>query len=224
MHTTPVDADTSRPTATPAQTDGSAESSVSDDREVQRLRLILEGQLPAAAPRDSTAIEMDNDPLNRRFRGVTRHGLIDFDVPYISEVGDNLWMGGVDDGLVLPDFIDHLVRLYQDQEYVGLQHLRTHLSITMLDSVDATLDSVDATAAWVNSARQSGTTLVHCQAGLNRSALVVARALMLGPEHLSAHEAITHLRETRSPAVLCNPAFEHWLLQQDCASASEVTP
>jgi protein-tyrosine phosphatase len=51
--------------------------------------------------------------------------------------------------------------------------------------------------------------LVHCQAGLNRSGVVVAYALMLNG--MSAAEAIARIRERRSPAVLCNPQFERWL-------------
>lgn len=54
--------------------------------------------------------------------------------------------------------------------------------------------------------------LVHnCQAGLNRSSLVAARALFL--DGFGTGETIlTHLREQRSPAVLCNPAFEEEVL------------
>ena len=55
--------------------------------------------------------------------------------------------------------------------------------------------------------------LVHnCQAGLNRSSLVAARTLFNSPfpddEHLSdGTDIVNHLRDARSPAVLCNPAF-----------------
>jgi protein-tyrosine phosphatase len=53
----------------------------------------------------------------------------------------------------------------------------------------------------------------NCQAGLNRSSLVVASALML--EGASAAEAIRLIREKRSSACLCNPAFEGWLRSQE---------
>ena len=82
----------------------------------------------------------------------------------------------------------------------------------MYDSLDQAYGQVDAIAAWVNAGRRSAPTLVHCQAGLNRSSLVAARALML--EGRSADEAITLIREQRSPACLCNPAFERWLREQ----------
>ena len=66
-----------------------------------------------------------------------------------------------------------------------------------------------AIATWVNTCRETAPTLVHCQAGLNRSSLVAARALVLGGR--TPDEAITLIRRKRSPACLCNPAFERWL-------------
>jgi protein-tyrosine phosphatase len=45
---------------------------------------------------------------------------------------------------------------------------------------------------------------------LNRSALVAGMALIL--DGWKPADAIALLREKRSPAVLCNPAFEQWLL------------
>ena len=63
----------------------------------------------------------------------------------------------------------------------------------------------------VNRRRDLGQTiLVHCQAGLNRSATVVALALML--RGMPASDAICLLREKRHRLVICNPHFERWLL------------
>mgnify|MGYP001561544085 FL=1 len=67
--------------------------------------------------------------------------------------------------------------------------------------------------AIVNGFAKRGPTLVHCQAGLNRSGLVAANALRL--RGMPASEAIALLRRQRSPAVLCNSAFEEWLLRRD---------
>lgn len=58
----------------------------------------------------------------------------------------------------------------------------------------------------------NGIVVHNCQAGLNRSSLVVASALILGGAAPS--EAIALIREKRSPACLCNPVFEAWLLDQ----------
>lgn len=58
------------------------------------------------------------------------------------------------------------------------------------------------------------TVLVHCQAGLNRSALVAARVLMLH-SGMSADDAINLVREKRSPMCLCNRHFERFLRELD---------
>ena len=76
----------------------------------------------------------------------------------------------------------------------------------MYDSSDwPDLDQVCAIASWVNTCRETGTVLVHCQAGLNRSGLILAAAMILGG--WDVQHAIEHLRTERSPAVLCNQTF-----------------
>jgi hypothetical protein len=52
---------------------------------------------------------------------------------------------------------------------------------------------------------------VHCQAGMNRSALVVARALMEGG--MSAQEEIDHVRERRKGSL--SDEYAEWLLSED---------
>lgn len=56
----------------------------------------------------------------------------------------------------------------------------------------------------------NGVTTHNCQAGLNRSSVVVALTLMRD-EGLTGAEAIDLLRTKRSPACLCNPAFESFV-------------
>lgn len=57
--------------------------------------------------------------------------------------------------------------------------------------------------------------LVHCTAGLNRSGIVSARAMMyLG---WSATDAIAILRQRRDAYALCNPEFEKWLHSEEAA-------
>jgi protein-tyrosine phosphatase len=55
---------------------------------------------------------------------------------------------------------------------------------------------------------QEGTVFVHCQAGLNRSSLVIAASLLGSGEVATGQEAIDVIRARRDPACLCNPAFE----------------
>jgi protein-tyrosine phosphatase len=62
----------------------------------------------------------------------------------------------------------------------------------------------------VNACRRRGPTLVHCTAGVNRSALIVAAALI--QEGMDAAPAIALLRAKRGPDVLFNQNFERWLL------------
>lgn len=162
---------------------------------------------------DPTGIEIAFDPTIKRMTGTTAHGLIPFDVPFMTEIAYNLWQGGCEDGLILPANIRHLLSLYRWESYDVRRRLRTSHVVTMLDSAAQDTGQVDRWARWVNARRRTGAVLVHCQAGLNRSSLVVARALML--DGMSAGDAIALLREKRSPACLCNPAFEAWLRAQD---------
>jgi protein-tyrosine phosphatase len=158
---------------------------------------------------DPTAIKIDFNPTVQRIKGVTLHGSAAFDVPLISEIAPNLWQGGCEDGVILPDFIKHLVSLYPWESYNVRHELHSALLVRMYDSDDQTFEQIEELARWVNLCRTTGPVLVHCQAGLNRSSLVAARALML--EGMSADDVIRTVREKRSPACLCNRAFEDYL-------------
>lgn len=158
---------------------------------------------------DPTRVEMSTDPLTERMKGIAYHGNTPFDVPYISHIAENLFQGGCENGLVLPENIVHVISLYPWEEYTAHHQIRSMLSVIMYDSEDQGYGQVNAIASWVNACRADGPTLVHCQAGLNRSSLVAARALIL--QGMTAPQAIAVLREGRSPACLCNPSFEAWL-------------
>ena len=152
------------------------------------------------------------DPRVARLQDVTAHGDIAFDVPFMSQIAEDLWQGGCAEGLALPADIDHVLSLYTAERYVVQHRLRSQLSVVMEDDLGE-LDSeqVVAIAAWVNNCLRTGPTLVHCQAGLNRSGLIIATSLML--KGIDAQAAIALLRARRSPAALCNPSFEKWLLK-----------
>jgi protein-tyrosine phosphatase len=164
---------------------------------------------------DPTAIQIDFNPTVQRMKGVTVHGNAAFDVPLISEIAPNLWQGGCEDGLILPDFIKHLVSLYPWESYTVRHELDSALLVRMYDSAEQTFEQIEQLARWVNLCRTTGPVLVHCQAGLNRSSLVAARALIL--QGMSADDAIMTVRTKRSPACLCNGAFEDYLRTSDCA-------
>ena len=159
---------------------------------------------------DPTKIELLTDPLTQHMSGYTNHGNHYFDVPFISQIEGNLWQGGCETGLVLPEFIEHLVSLYPWEQYTVKHHLKSTHTFRMYDGYDVDGVIIDAAANLINALIQDGVTLVHCQAGLNRSSFVAARALML--QGMSGKEAIKLIRANRSPVCLCNVTFEQWLL------------
>jgi protein-tyrosine phosphatase len=166
--------------------------------------------------KDPTAFELGSvvsstDPRERRIDAWTAHGNIRIECPFITQVADNLWQGGVENGLVLPEEIKHVVSLYKWEHYTVKHELLSSMTVTMFDAIDQGFEQIDSIARWVNVARHSGPVLVHCQAGLNRSSLVVATALKLSGEVDTGQEAIDLLRARRSAAVLCNPSFERWI-------------
>lgn len=157
---------------------------------------------------DHTAIAINFDPLTRRMKGYTTHGNKYFDVPYMTEVGENLWIGGCEDGLILPEIIKNVVSLYPWEAYTVEHDMSSYMTVTMYDSTheEVNLSKIVRMAMWVNECRKEAPTLVHCQAGLNRSGLVTAAAIML-QDGVSAQEAIDTIRTKRSNACLCNPTF-----------------
>jgi protein-tyrosine phosphatase len=160
---------------------------------------------------DPTKIEIDFDPQQQRMVGVATHGMTPFDVPFISEITARLWQGGCRDGLILPNFIDVVISLYPWERYT-INNNAERIEVRMYDSEDQAFDQVDSIARTVNKYRDNGkNVLVHCQAGLNRSSLIVAKALIL--DGRSPKDSIDLIREKRSPACLCNKAFEEWLLK-----------
>lgn len=167
----------------------------------------------AAVGDDPTALnEFMVDPEKQIMRGTTIHGSMYFEVPYITQIKDNLWQGGYGYGLVLPSHFKHIVSLYPWGRYEVNHELDSALAIRMYDSNDdINVEQLLSIADWVSTCMNSGPTLVHCQAGLNRSSLVVALVIMSRDGTLSGEEAIDIIREKRSPACLCNPTFEKFV-------------
>lgn len=139
--------------------------------------------------------------------------------PLFSQIDGNLWMGGCPVESAPQEF-QFVVDLYTHGEY----YIRGHQIVTsarLMDSADIPDARVlHALAAYVNECRAIGPTLVHCQAGLNRSGLITALALMKAGK--SSKEAVELLREKRCDAVLCNPAFHMWLRKQDAPTPSSL--
>lgn len=133
-----------------------------------------------------------------------------FDAPLISHIVDNLWMGGCQDRLPLDDDFVKVVSLYPWEKYT-LGDNTERVEVKMYDAEEGVdLDDLERASEAVLEGLEKGKTLVHCQAGLNRSGLVSAYTMMkLG---YRAEDAIQLLRDARSPLVLCNETFEKQLL------------
>ena len=145
--------------------------------------------------------------------GIAREGRTPFSVPLISHVKDNLWQGGCVGGVSLQGRFRHIISLYPWERYNpgGAELLDSFVEVVLYDGPQVPDENqLYSLAKWVNICKQHGPTLVHCQAGLNRSALVTTLSLVL--DGMAPTEAIALLRAYRSPAVLCNKAFEKWLL------------
>lgn len=125
-----------------------------------------------------------------------------------SHIEGNLVMGGCP-RVVAPEWARFIVCLYPWEPYHRHDH-QVYLEAKLFD--DASMPDVGqlvVIAHTVIAFKRLGPTLVHCQAGWNRSGLVTALVLMM--EGRSAHEAIALLREKRCPEVLRNKVFERWL-------------
>lgn len=152
-----------------------------------------------------------SDFTSHHIEGVEREGNTPFRVPLYSQIDGNLWMSGCPVGSV-PEHFKFVVNLFPWGRYTVHEH-QVVTQAQLFDSAQIPDEGVLlALARYVNEARKVAPTLVHCQAGLNRSGLVVALALVESGKF--ADEAIRIVREKRCSAVLCNKAFERWLLER----------
>lgn len=147
-----------------------------------------------------------------RIEGFAHQGNTPFSVTLFSQIGVNLWMGGCPRGEA-PEHFQFIVSLYPWEPYSTRRH-QIVTNAVLFDSGELPDEKVLVMLArHVNECRNIGPTLVHCQAGLNRSGLITALALI--KTGMKPQAAIELLREKRCAAVLCNRAFEGWLLSRD---------
>ena len=146
------------------------------------------------------------------------------DIPLWSNVLDGLWVGGTDDNdtlgdyrawsggqaFITPEFFDTVVTMYQYANPVDWLVKEYRYCIYDSDVNHFDWAELFATAKFAHTEWQSGKrVLIRCQAGLNRSGLVTA--LVLIREGFSPEEAISMIREKRSPDALFNRQFVEFL-------------
>ena len=152
------------------------------------------------------------DLTSHHIEGMSLHGDTPFKIPLFLHIEGNLWMGGCP-VKVAPEEFEYIVSLHPWESYT-IAEFQVHTRASLFDKANVPNENrLYALARCVNTYKRNGVTLVHCQAGINRSGLVTALALI--EEGMKAVDAITLLRSKRSPAVLCNRAFEEWLLTRD---------
>jgi hypothetical protein len=145
-----------------------------------------------------------------------------------SEILPGLWQGGTEDDHVVGGRVPAghhgalagrsprfgvVVTLYADAQPApwGVEELRfgfPDADLTPAFAARAVALARHAHRRWKDGER----VLVRCQAGVNRSGLVMALVLML--EGMDAHDAIALIRERRAPAALSNSAYVRWLVTE----------
>lgn len=148
------------------------------------------------------------DLTSHHIEGIAREGNTPFRVTLLSHIVGNLYTGGCPKHGA-PEGFQFIVNLYPWESYP----IHDHQIITiarLYDHGEVPDPRILRTlASYINECIKIGPTLVHCQAGLNRSGLLAALALVHGGMEPDA--AIALLREKRCEAVLCNKTFEEWL-------------
>ena len=148
------------------------------------------------------------DLTSHHIEGIAREGNRPFRVTLLSHITGNLWTGGCPQHGAPKEF-QFIINLYPWEAYP----IHDHQIVTVARLYDhgqvPDQRILRTLASHVNECMKIGPTLVHCQAGLNRSALIAGLALVHGG--MDPDKAIALLREKRCDAVLCNSTFDQWL-------------
>jgi hypothetical protein len=139
-----------------------------------------------------------------------------------SEVLPGLWQGGTDDYDVVrfggngigPEHFDFVATMYASANPVDWFVREMRFGFYDHDMSDFNPEDLRDIVTISHRQWKSGNrVLIRCQAGLNRSGLVMA--LVLIREGYTPAEAIHLIRSQRGQAALCNSTFEKWLLSVD---------
>jgi len=138
---------------------------------------------------------------------------MEFETTWITHIEGNLWTGGCTNGMVLPDDFKHVISLYPWERYEVKHKIASESYNYMYDADVPDKATLYKIVDWATECIADGQTLIHCQAGLNRSSLIAAMVLI--DKGYTWQEAIKLLRDKRSETVLCNPKFVVFLAEYD---------
>jgi hypothetical protein len=144
-----------------------------------------------------------------------------------TETLPNLWQGGTLDrwagqdwydqapaigNKITPEHFDSVITLYASAEPADwfVKEVRLGFYDSAMGDFNPETELEDIVKMAHKDWKSGKKVLIRCQAGLNRSGIVMA--LVLIREGYSPEEAITVMREKRSRAVLCNKHFVDYLL------------
>jgi len=161
---------------------------------------------------------------------------VNYPVDLWNEILPGLFLGGTDDADVV--FEEAVGSRFDHKPFITTEHFDTvvtmyafakpvdwfvkELRFGVYDSnmKDFQTDELqDIVAAAHRDWKKGKRVLVRCQAGINRSGLVMA--LMLIREGYAAEDAIDLMRKMRGEAVLTNKHFESWLRQLEVSDWRE---
>jgi hypothetical protein len=149
-----------------------------------------------------------------------------------SEILPGLWMGGTADRdeiaassptpHIKPNHFDTVVTLYGHAKPVDWYVKELRLAFYDHNEVDVDHHDLRQLVSSAHRDWQQGKrVLVRCQAGWNRSGLIMA--LILIKDGLTPSQAIDLIRNRRSDQALCNRSFVNWLLTEAEAVLEEET-
>lgn len=133
-----------------------------------------------------------------------------------DQIYENVWVGGSE--VAYPqDSFDAVISVFDwttdtREDWLPARGV-PHISIPFSDGAHVPKAKVEMLADQVEFWSIRGSVLVRCQAGLNRSSLIVARWLMKY-KGFSAREAISLIRQKRSIDCLCNKQFVNYLIHK----------
>jgi hypothetical protein len=155
---------------------------------------------------------------NIRIGGIaTSCGNAPVDAPLFSEIIPDLWTGGSVAEWYKPmtPYFQHILNLYPWMPY-QVPYETNYMELRMLDGHHIDEGFITKALEFVADAFDNGVgpVLIHCQAGINRSNLVAASA-MVRLFGFSSEEAISIIRTKRCATALCNPTFEAYVRSLD---------